>query len=282
MANKYLFTATKLMGFTLADVTFVAARLQGVELRSSRGVVIASQRQDAWFYRGVRMRNIALGLLMLAPLFSLTAHADESDAKLAAACPSMAAWMTTHEHAQDRAKQADAHATFTEPAIRANLLNMAQNDMKARNAFIATGMKDQKAMQVVDDTDAANLKQLKTIVDKQGFPTVAQVGTRGVNAMFLLIQHADSDPAFQEKALTVLQARTGKEAVDGWNLAMLTDRVLGKQGKPQRYGTQFQKVDGKWVPNPIEDPSHVEERRAKIGLPPMSDYACMIKAIYGT
>jgi hypothetical protein len=227
------------------------------------------------------MRKIALGMLVLAPLFSLAAHADESDAKLAAACPSMAAWMTTHRQAEDLAKQADAHAIFTEPALRANLFSMAQNDMNARNAFIATGMKDKKAMQAVEDVDAVNLKQLKAIVDRQGFPTVVQVGTRGVHATFLLIQHADSDPAFQEKALAVLQARTGKEAVDGWNLAMLTDRVLGKQGKLQRYGTQFQKVDGKWAPDPIEDPSHVEERRAKIGLPPMNDYVCMLKTTYG-
>lgn len=227
------------------------------------------------------MRKTAIGMVLLLPLFASVAHAwDDDDAKLAKQCPVMAAWMKTYTAAL--AKQADAHDAFSEPALRTNLLSMAHNDQQARNAMIATGLKDKKASQAVANTDTANLKQLKSIVDKQGFPTVGQVGKRGVEAAFLLTQHADSDPEFQEHILAILKTRTGSEAVSGWDFALLTDRVLGKQGKLQLYGTQFNNKSGRWVPNPIEDPAHVDQRRAALGLPPLSDYTCMIKTMYGS
>jgi len=222
-------------------------------------------------------------MVLFLPLFANVSHAwDDDDAKLAEQCPSLALWIRAHKHSGELAKQADAHATFSEPALREHLLKMEKNDVQARDAWIATGLKDQKAQHVVDDTDAANLKQLKSIVDKEGFPTVAQVGKRGVEAAFLLTQHADSDPAFQQHVLDTLKERTGSEAVSGQDFAMLTDRVLIKQGKLQRYGTQFNKKDGTWAPDPMEDPTHIDQRRAALGLPTMSDYTCMIKAMYGS
>lgn len=44
-------------------------------------------------------------------------------------------------------------------------------------------------------------------------------------------------------------------------------------GLPQLYGTQLRRVnDSALEPLPIEDPDHVDERRAAFGLGPLRDY----------
>jgi hypothetical protein len=48
------------------------------------------------------------------------------------------------------------------------------------------------------------------------------------------------------------------------DLAYLTDRICMGDGVPQIYGTQWE--------HPIADPEHVDERRAKMGLPPLAEY----------
>lgn len=229
------------------------------------------------------MRKIALGMVLLLPWYAKAIHAmDLDDATLAKRCPGMGAWMKTHPHGADSSDQADAHATFTEPALRAELRQMARADQQAREAAVKNGAVDAAKWQAVDKVDAENLKRLKEIVNAQGFSTVAQVGTKGVNAAFLLTQHADDDPAFQQRVLDILQKRTGPETMHGEELAMLTDRVLAHQNKPQRYGTQFMRVGNEWKPKPMEDPAHVDQRRAAMGLMPLSDYACMLSVMYGS
>ena len=52
------------------------------------------------------------------------------------------------------------------------------------------------------------------------------------------------------------------------------------EGRPQRYGTQVGDVqDGEPVPWPIEEPNRVDERRAEIGLPPLSEYLARWRAM---
>jgi hypothetical protein len=77
--------------------------------------------------------------------------------------------------------------------------------------------------------------------------------------------------------LAVLEARLEGEIRLG-DLAMLEDRVRVHEGKPQRYGGNF---DLKTMqPTPIEDPEHVDERRAQMHLMPLADYRCVMQIIY--
>ena len=48
------------------------------------------------------------------------------------------------------------------------------------------------------------------------------------------------------------------------------DRSLMWQGKPQLYGTQFKKVDGRWILWEV-DPSITDEERAKWNVPPLAE-----------
>ncbi|WIX24644.1 hypothetical protein PUV44_18795 [Xanthomonas arboricola pv. corylina] len=59
------------------------------------------------------------------------------------------------------------------------------------------------------------------------------VGNDGASSAFYIAQHATLDPAFQEKVLGLLQAAVKADEADAGQFAMLKDRVLRQQGKPQ-------------------------------------------------
>ena len=54
--------------------------------------------------------------------------------------------------------------------------------------------------------------------------------------------------------------------------AYLADRICGFEGRPQRYGTQFDWDDnGELSPLPLEDPERVNEFRQQVGLGPLDE-----------
>lgn len=230
-------------------------------------------------------RIVALGVfaMVLCPSFGVAAFAAElNDAKLAQQCPGMAVWMKAHPHGEVLDAARDAQRTFTQPALRAELLSMADEDARTRSAAIADNGKHPALGAAVVAADGRHLARLKRIDATYGFPSEAQVGAAGVHAAWLLTQHADRDPGFQQHVLDELRPRVGKGGIRGQDFAMLTDRVLAAQGKPQRYGTQFAMANGVLQAKPVEDADNVDKRRADVGLPPLADYACMLRMVYQT
>jgi hypothetical protein len=69
--------------------------------------------------------------------------------------------------------------------------------------------------------------------------------------------------------LPLLTAAVEAGEADPAQLAMLRDRILVNEGRPQLYGTQIAGVtDGAPVPWPVADPDGMEARRAAVGLAP--------------
>ncbi len=62
------------------------------------------------------------------------------------------------------------------------------------------------------------------------------------------------------------------------DVAYLEDRIAVFEHRPQTYGTQF---GAGGVPQPIADPTHVDERRKAIGLGSMAEYRDEMRAVYG-
>ncbi len=58
-------------------------------------------------------------------------------------------------------------------------------------------------------------------------------------------------------------------------LAMTIDRIRLGEGNKQLYGTQYREdpETGRFVFSPLEDPEHVNERRASMGMRPIQEYA---------
>ena len=116
--------------------------------------------------------------------------------------------------------------------------------------------------------DADNLARIEAIIEARGWPGENVAGVEGARTVFLVVQHAPLET--QERYLPLLETVVLAGEAEPWQLAMLTDRVLVRQGLPQRYGTQY-RIDpetGEEVYEPIEDPEKLAERRAAIGLPP--------------
>jgi hypothetical protein len=122
------------------------------------------------------------------------------------------------------------------------------------------------------EIDHVNTEWLKAIVATQGWPTISKVGPAAAANAWLLVQHADADPAFQLKALRLMEPMLAKGGVDKSNYALLYDRVMVNTAGKQRYGTQMTCSAGKLVPRPIEDEAGLAKRRADMGLQPMADY----------
>jgi len=131
------------------------------------------------------------------------------------------------------------------------------------------------AMQAVDQRNTARLKQ---IVAQAGWPSIGLVGAEASHAAWLLVQHADAEPAFQQQVLALMEPLAKSGQVAGPDYAYLWDRTH----KPQRFGTQ-----GRCLPNgtfelfPMEDPAHVDARRAAFHMAPLASYLQLANSMCG-
>ena len=119
--------------------------------------------------------------------------------------------------------------------------------------------------------DARNLARLIEVIETHGWPGQSLVGEEAAGGAFLILQHADVD--VQKKYLPLAREAAAAGEMRPADLALLEDRILLHDGKPQRYGSQFVRdAEGNAELWPIEDESHVDERRASVGLQPLADY----------
>jgi hypothetical protein len=220
----------------------------------------------------------------MLPAFA--SNADFHDAAIYAQCPGYKQWDLARK-AADNSKKSTSHIPITDPALRKQILTMAAKDQRLRSALMRLlkhpeSKRLEEAGNKVDAVDARNLATLKPIIAKNGFPTAAMVGRDGVRAAWMLVQHADSDPAFQQTVLGLLPPLVKSGDVSAADDALLTDRVLLAQKLPQRYGSQFETRDGVSRPRVVEDPPRLDERRKSMHLSPIADYACALGVMYGT
>lgn len=152
--------------------------------------------------------------------------------------------------------------------IGVELQNMVEDDQQVRR---------EQRWDDAEKIDQRNADRLKQIVATIGWPTTTRVGPEAAHAAWLIVQHADTDPAWQAKCLELMK-ETGQLEVSAEDIAYLDDRVLVATGKPQRYGTQFVvNEQGEYGPEEIEDMEHLDERRAKAGMNPFREYKAALE-----
>lgn len=127
--------------------------------------------------------------------------------------------------------------------------------------------------------DSARSRWLRGAVQARGWPARATVGDSAAAAAWLILQHSPFHD-WQEGMLPTLEQLAARGELNPANVAMLSDRVLGHRGQPQRYGSNFNTVDGKLVPAPIADLPGLDARRASVGLPPMTEYVRVLGEVY--
>jgi hypothetical protein len=155
-------------------------------------------------------------------------------------------------------------------AIRHELRTMVEQDLRVRTELAADGSLFQgyhPRMQAVHDANAA---RLAAMLEAHGWPGERQVGREGAEAAWRIVQHAIAQPAFQRRALELVQAAVSRGDAPALHAAMLEDRIRILEGRPQRYGTQFDwDADGHMSPLPLDYPDGVDLRRHEVGLGPL-------------
>ena len=128
--------------------------------------------------------------------------------------------------------------------------------------------------------DSDNLTWLRKVVAAGEWPLRSRDGKGAADAAWLLAQHADDDRAFQKKVLALIEPLVARHEASGKSYALLFDRVAIGENRAQRYGSQFTIKDGCLTALNIENPSRVDERRARVGLPTLSSYAKQLSTVY--
>lgn len=108
--------------------------------------------------------------------------------------------------------------------------------------------------------------------------------------IWLVIDHADL--AMQRRFMPLVEEQMRAGRISGASYATLLDRMLMREGRPQRYGTQTHAsmllVDGApqrvericrlW---PVESPERLDSLREAVGLEPIDDYLRAVGESYG-
>jgi hypothetical protein len=126
---------------------------------------------------------------------------------------------------------------------------------------------------LIVETDCSNTAWMKVQLREVGWFDRRTYGAAADNAAWLLVQHADMSPSFQVETLQILERLAAEGGTNGQNFAYLWDRVAVAEGRPQRFGSQMECADGVNRPiGGIEDPEHVEERRAALRMQTYASY----------
>ncbi len=180
--------------------------------------------------------------------------------------------------------QTTSTKSIADPILRQELLQRVEQDQAIRNELIKKGIEhpDESVLARMKAIDATNTERMRAIVRRYGWPGPELVGQDGTEAAFLLVQHADL--AFQKEMLPLVEKSYKGGKLSGQSYALLLDRVLVGEGKPQVYGTQAKRIE-EWkgkepVLQPIEDEANVDKRRAEVGLFPLSEYRELLKKMY--
>jgi hypothetical protein len=152
------------------------------------------------------------------------------------------------------------------------LINMAREDIDLRHELATDGSLFNGYHPQMKAIHDRNAKRLDQIVERQGWPSKSTVGEGAAQAAWLILQHAIAHPALQRKCFLLLVDQLQAGEISPKEMAMLEDRIRCFEGRPQRFGTQFDWDEQKLMsPLPMDDVNLVEERRKQIGLPPMSE-----------
>lgn len=136
---------------------------------------------------------------------------------------------------------------------------------------------DQLVIRAAVMQDRSDTAWMKAQLRRVGWFTIGRFGTAADKEAWLLVQHADLDPAFQERVLRRLRALLASNETRPSNYAYLLDRVALARHRPQRYGTQLTCTGaGLAAPEDVEAPDGLDIRRAAVGLGPVAEYEKMI------
>ena len=114
--------------------------------------------------------------------------------------------------------------------------------------------------------DHRNQELVISIIEKCGMPTLKEVDQKQMDAIWLGLQHSTKE--IRKKYFPQIEKAVKNGDLSKQQYALMKDRILMDEGKPQIFGSQIK--NGKLYD--LEDPKTVNERRQEMGLEPIEDY----------
>lgn len=169
-------------------------------------------------------------------------------------------------------------------AVRREMMRWMQHQPVVADSLYAASLR-------MEEADAENQRFVAELLGTHGWPD--GVSDEANEAIWLVIDHADLE--MQRRFLPIIeeQVRVGRISMSSY--ATLLDRILMREGRPQRYGTQTVMrnctlVDGEmqaaeqaicylW---PVASPERLDSLRAAAGLEPIGEYLQLVGKTYGT
>lgn len=159
------------------------------------------------------------------------------------------------------------------------LIAAARRDLEVRARLAESGALFDGYNAEMEFVHLENAALLERVIADIGWPGPGALGDDGAAAAFLIVQHAISRPDLQRRVLALMLDAIPRGQASALDAAYLSDRIAVYEGRAQIFGTQFDwDQAGLMSPAPIGDEDHVDERRASVGLPPMSDTIAHMRA----
>ena len=146
-------------------------------------------------------------------------------------------------------------------AINVELENLYYDDQKERENMDELNL-SWKDLRHNDEQRLARVKELLPKIDTNEI--------WNCHYLAFLLQHGKTTEDYKMAHEYAKRAVEMGSKVTKWLFAATLDRVLTSQGMLQKYGTQFEKVDGKWRQLPVDDEISDRER-TEYGVPPLKD-----------
>jgi len=123
-------------------------------------------------------------------------------------------------------------------------------------------------------------KDLEELLSKKGWPRLKDVGKEAAMGAYLVIQHSNSE--LQNKYLPDIKKACEAGELRWERYALMYDRSLFNDNKPQKYGThtRYNENKGKEELYPLEDETKVDLWRKELGLEPLADYLARFNIKY--
>ena len=114
--------------------------------------------------------------------------------------------------------------------------------------------------------DLENLEIIVSFLEKCGMPTLNEVNDVQMAGIWTVLQHAH--PEYQSKYISLIEESAKKGDLKWSVIALMKDRALMYEGKPQIYGSQTNNGEL----HDLFEPEYVNQRRAEIGMEPIGEY----------
>ncbi len=148
---------------------------------------------------------------------------------------------------------------------------MSTDNDELRSIFVQD-QADREGIAGADEADwsamAARDQQRRERVNELLAAGAVETGADYFHAAMVL-QHGDTLASYRQACELAATARRLGDHRGAWLAAAALDRWLVSSGRPQRFGTQYQVRDGRWILSPVDDTT-TDAERARWNVPPLA------------